>query len=98
MSIRLLSSCFLTRSPSVRFLVGLAAVYKRLESPSLRKDLSLVVESHDGTPQLKNGSLGPALLLPGLLLHLTLLIQQRPLLREQDVVDGYVDLDDPQTD
>ena len=43
-------------------------------------------------------SLGPPLLLSGLLLYLALPIQQRPLLGEQDIVDGYVDLDVPQTD
>src|SRR3712207_4435950 len=43
-------------------------------------------------------SLGPHLLFPGLLLHLLLLAQHRPLLRELDVVDGYVDLGDPQAD
>jgi hypothetical protein len=38
------------------------------------------------------------LLLAGLSLHLLLLAQHRPLLRELDVVDGYVDLRNPQAD
>src|SRR3712207_8904740 len=37
-----------------------------------------------------------SLLLPRLLLHLLLLAQHRPLLRELDVVDRYVDLGHPQ--
>src|SRR3712207_7097320 len=53
---------------------------------------TLFRSGHRLAPRAREGLLGPLFLAPGLLLHLFLLFKHRPLFRDLDVVDSYVDL------
>src|SRR3712207_9516938 len=57
---------------------------------------TLFRSGHRLAPRAREGLLGPLFLAPGLLLHLFLLFKHRPLFRDLDVVDSYVDLRDPE--